>query len=309
VGFDTLLVVSFGGPEGPDDVVPFLRNVTRGRDIPEARLQAVAARYLEFGGVSPINGQTRALVAALADATETPVYWGNRNWHPLLTDTVRRMTDDGVKRAAAFVTSAYASYSSCGQYLEDIAAARTEVGPDAPDIVKIPPYFDQPGFITPFAEGLRRARSIAHPDAPVLMTAHSIPQTMAAACDYEAQLRRTASLVAQAAGEPEDRATLVYQSRSGPPQQPWLGPDIGDVIDTLPPATPDVIVVPIGFVSDHMEVVYDLDRLAARRAQDRGLRLLRCPTPGTHPAFVAMITELARSPVPCRPRCCPPAAR
>jgi ferrochelatase len=309
VAFDALLVISFGGPEGPDDVVPFLRNVTRGRDIPEARLQAVASHYQEFGGISPINGHTRALVAALATALEMPVYWGNRNWHPLLADTVRRMREDGVKRAAAFATSAYASYSSCRQYLEDIAAARAEVGPGAPDIVKIPPYFDQPGFITPLAEGLRQARSATEPEAPVLMTAHSIPQSMAAACDYEAQLRRTASLVAKAAGEPDDRATLVFQSRSGPPDQAWLGPEIEDVIDTLPPDTRDVIVVPIGFVSDHMEVVYDLDRLATRRAEARGLRLLRVATPGTHPAFVAMITELTRSPVPCRPGCCPAAAR
>jgi ferrochelatase len=309
VAVDALLVVSFGGPEGPEDVMPFLRNVTRGRDVPEARLQAVAAQYLEFGGISPINDQSRALVAALTAATEMPVYWGNRNWRPLLADTVRRMRDDGVQRATAFVTSAYASYSSCRQYLEDIAAARAEVGPLAPDIVKIPPYFDQPGFVTPLAEGLRRARAATQPDTPVLMTAHSIPQSMATACDYEAQLRQTASLVAKAAGEADDRVTLVYQSRSGPPHQPWLGPDIGDVIDHLPPGPGDVIVIPIGFVSDHMEVVYDLDRLAAQRAASRGLRLVRGPTPSTHPAFVAMITELARSPAGCRPDCCPPAAR
>jgi ferrochelatase len=306
---DALLVISFGGPEGPDDVIPFLRNVTRGRDIPEARLQAVASHYQEFGGISPINGQTRALVAALAEVIERPVYWGNRNWRPLLTDTIRRMHNDGVERTAAFVTSAYASYSGCRQYLDDIATARAEVGPGAPDIVKIPPYFDQPGFITPFAEALRQARSAVGPEAPVLMTAHSIPRSMAAGCDYETQLRKTASLVAKAAGEPDDRPTLVFQSRSGPPQQPWLGPDIDDVIDALPRDTRDLIVVPIGFVSDHMEVVYDLDRLAARRAEARGIRLLRCPTPGTHPAFVTMITELARSPVPCRPGCCPLAAR
>jgi ferrochelatase len=326
VTFDAVVLLSFGGPEGPDDVVPFLENVLRGRSVPPDRVQRVAAHYLEFGGVSPINEQNRKLLAALRDALaerhrDLPVYWGNRNWHPLLADTVRTMQTDGVRRAAAFVTSAYSSYSSCRQYLEDLARAQATVGADAPELVKLRPYFNHPGLVEPLADGLRAARAQAGADAPVLMTAHSIPCALAGTCDYERQLRETARLVAALAGETPDRWSLVYQSRSGAPQQPWLAPDINDAIAALPRHPATAIVVPIGFVSDHMEVVYDLDRVAAATAADRGMRLVRSPTPGTDPRFVAMILDLVeeaegqRAPsflgdmgpaaFPCAAGCCP----
>jgi ferrochelatase len=326
VTFDAVLLVSFGGPEGPDDVLPFLENVLRGRSVPRDRMQQVAAHYLEFGGVSPINGHNRKLVASLRDALaqrhrDLPVYWGNRNWHPFLADTVRQMETDGVRRAAAFVTSAYSSYSSCRQYLEDLAQARTMVGADAPELVKLRPYFNHPGFVEPLANGLRTARAQAGPEAPVLMTAHSIPCTMAATCDYEKQVHETARLVGTLAGETTDQQRIVFQSRSGPPHQPWLEPDINDAIATLPPHPGTAIVVPIGFVSDHMEVVYDLDRVAASTAAGRGIRLVRSPTPGTDPRFVGMILDLVEEaegqrppsflgdmrPVtfPCAAACCP----
>ncbi len=297
MGFDAVLVVSFGGPEGVDEVMPFLGNVLRGRPVPPQRMQQVAAHYLEFGGVSPINGQNRALVGALERALEArqerlPVYWGNRNWHPYLSDVVRAMAADGIRKAAGFVTSAYSSYSGCRQYVEDLARARGEAGPGAPELVKLRPYFDHPGFVEPLAEGLRAALAEAGPDAPVLMSAHSIPSAMAATCGYEEQLAETARLVAERAGLPPTQWSLVYQSRSGPPQQPWLGPDINDHIRSLAGSHPTVIVVPIGFVSDHMEVVYDLDQAARAAARERGIRLVRTATPGTDPRFVSMICDL-----------------
>jgi ferrochelatase len=300
VGFDAVLLVSFGGPEGPDDVMPFLENVLRGRPVPPERLQQVAAHYLDFGGVSPINGQNRALVDALGRSlaqrgVDIPVYWGNRNWHPYLGDVVADMRADGVRRAAAFVTSAYSSYSGCGQYLEDLARARAAAGPGVPEIVKLRPYFNHPGFVTPFADGLRAARAGVDSDAPVLMSAHSIPTPMAAGCDYERQLQEAAGLIAGEAGVADGQWSLVFQSRSGPPQQPWLDPDINAVIDNLGATDgrpSDLIVVPIGFVSDHMEVVYDLDRTASAGAERHGIRLIRTPTPGTDPRFVAMICDL-----------------
>jgi ferrochelatase len=298
VAFDAVLVVSFGGPEGAGDVMPFLRNVLRGRQpVPEERLHQVASHYLEFGGVSPINEQNRALVAGLrrafAERGQTlPVYWGNRNWSPYLDDVVGTMAADGIRRAAAFATSAYSSYSGCRQYLEDLARARQAVGTRAPEIVKLRPYFNHPGFVLPLADGLREARLQAGPDAPVLMSAHSIPLSMAAACEYVCQLRETASLVAEAAAVPEDRWTLVFQSRSGPPNQPWLGPDINDAIRALDDSPEAAIVVPLGFVSDHMEVVYDLDRVAAATAAARGMRFVRSCTPGTDSRFISMVWDL-----------------
>jgi ferrochelatase len=297
VAFDALLVLSFGGPEGPDDVRPFLENVLRGRPASPDRIQEVAAHYQQFGGVSPLNEQNRQLVVAIREALterhrDLPVYWGNRNWHPFLADAVRQMRADGIRHAAAFVTAAYASYSSCRQYLDNLAEARAIVGPGAPEIVKLRPYFNQPGFVEPLAAGLRAARAQAGREAPVLMTAHSIPAAMAATCAYEEQLRETARLVADIAGEPTDCWTLVFQSRSGPPQERWLEPDISDAITALPNPPASAIVVPIGFVSDHMEVVYDLDRVAAATAAARGVRLLRSPTPGCDPRFVSMILDL-----------------
>lgn len=327
---DAVVVVSFGGPEGHDEVVPFLEHVLAGRDVPRARLEAVAEHYHRYGGVSPINGQNRALIAALQNELDRhghdlPVYWGNRNWHPFLNDTVATMARDGIRRALAFVTSAYASWSGCRQYREDIARARAAVGPGAPDIHKLRLYFDHPGFIEPLAEAVRDARQGAGRDAPILFSAHSIPTAMADTCDYVVQLTATAGLAAARSGPPAPEWQLVFQSRSGPPHQPWLGPDVVEVIEGLAGRHHHVIVAPIGFVSDHMEVVYDLD-IEARAAADRaGIDLVRAATPGTHPLFVSMIRSLVEEqttgaarvglsslePAPgrCGPACCPPPRR
>ncbi len=295
--YDAVIVVSFGGPEGPDDVLPFLENVTRGRGVPPERLQFVAKQYDALGGVSPINGQNRALVAAL-DAElvraghSLPVYWGNRNWHPFLPDVVRQMRDDGVERALAFVTSGFSSYSSCRQYLENIEAAREEVGPGAPAIDKIRQYYDHPGYVGPFARSLAVTLETVPAGSHVVCTAHSLPVTMAEVSDYVAQLHETERLVVDR-GAPRHPHSLAYTSRSGPPTQPWLEPDIGVHLDTLAAAgVPGVVVAPIGFVSDHMEVIQDLDTVAAARAKALGLPFARVATPGTDPEFVAMIREL-----------------
>lgn len=325
MGFDAVVVVSFGGPEGPDDVMPFLQNVVRGRNVPPERLEQVAAQYHLFGGVSPISEHTRALVGSVREALagrgrDLPVYSGNRNWHPFLSDTVALMRGDGVRRAAAFVTSAYSSYSSCRQYIEDIEAARAHVGPGAPEMTKIQPYFDRSGFVDPFVDGLRVARVEAGPSAPVVFSAHSLPVSMAQTCDYDSQLRRTAQRIALEAGEPEDAWTLAFQSRSGPPSQPWLGPDLGEVISGVPESAGAVIVVPIGFVVDHMEVVHDIDLVAGAVGRARGLRLVRVPTPGLDPRFAEMAVDLVLEtehridrglPVGpfCGPGCCPAPAR
>jgi len=298
---DALLVVSFGGPEGMDDVVPFLENVTRGRAVPPARLAEVAGHYLAFGGVSPINAQNRALVAALERELEAkgpplPVYWGNRNWHPLLVDTVTRMAEDGVRRAAAFVTSAFSSYSGCRQYREDIERARAAVGPGAPVVDKLRVFHDHPGFIEPMAA--RVAASLAavpahrRAGARLVFTAHSIPVAMAETCAYQAQLVGACRLVAgRQVGSPS--WDLAFQSRSGPPHQPWLGPDVNDHLRALAAGgVTDVVLAPIGFVSDHMEVVHDLDGEARATAAELGLNLVRAATVGTDPAFVAMVRDL-----------------
>jgi protoporphyrin/coproporphyrin ferrochelatase len=306
VPYDALVVVSFGGPERPADVLPFLRNVTRGRGVPPERLAEVAEHYHHFGGVSPINQQNRDLLAAIAadfgaHGLDLPLYWGNRNWHPLLEDTVRRMRDDGVRRALAFVTSAYGGYSSCRQYQEDIAAARAAVGEGAPEIHKLRQFWDHPGFVEPHAAGVRAALETLDParrdTTRVVFTAHSIPLSMARTAGptggrYEAQLRETARLVSErgAPGLPHD---LVWQSRSGPPRVPWLEPDINDHLTGLAAAgTTSVVVSPIGFVSDHLEVVWDLDTEAAATAKALGLDYVRAFTPGTNPQFVAMVREL-----------------
>ena len=308
-GVDAILIVSFGGPEGPDDVMPFLRNVTRGRGISDERLAAVAEHYHLFGGVSPINLCNRDLIAALvselaARGAELPVYWGNRNWSPLLADTMAEMRDDGVSRAVAFATSAFGSYSGCRQYAEDIEQARALVGPDAPVVHKLPPFWDQDGFLSAMADNLEFARR-AEPAAPVVFTAHSIPDSMAATAPYVAQLNEACRLVADRTGAAQ--WSLAYQSRSGPPRVPWLEPDIGDELDRLAESGADaVIVVPIGFVADHMEVIYDLDTEARQKADMLGLRYNRVPTAGTHPAFVEMIADLVLGPLPsaCPVDCC-----
>ena len=323
---DAILVVSFGGPEGPDDVMPFLLNVTRGRNVPPERLEEVAHHYLRFGGVSPINAQNRELIAALEQELREhgialPVYFGNRNWHPLLTDTVAQMTQDGVRRALVFLTSAFSSYSGCRQYRENLYVAQETAGGDAPELPRLRLPFNHPGFIAANADRLREALDRL-PGARVAFTAHSIPVAMAERCAYEAQLAESARLVAEAAGA-EDYA-VVYQSRSGPPRVPWLGPDVLDHLRALHErGVEDVAVAPIGFLSDHLEVLYDLDVEAAELAAELGMRLVRAGTPGTHPVFVAAVRELiqerlegrnerpalgrlAANPDTCAPTCCLP---
>ena len=299
--FDALLVVSFGGPEGMDDVIPFLENVTRGRNVPRERLEEVAHHYALFDGVSPINAQNRALIDALrpelaAHAIELPIYFGNRNWHPFLADTLREMADDGIERALAFFTSAYSSYSGCRQYREDLFNAQQEVGPAAPEVLRTRSFFNHPGWIEANADHVRRAlatlAAAGSGHSPHLaFTAHSIPIAMARACRYVDQLRESSRLVAESVGCQDWE--LVYQSRSGPPQVPWLEPDI---VDHLPAVrsrgVEDVVISPIGFVSDHLEVLYDLDVEARDAAAELGLRLVRASSASTHPAFVRMIREL-----------------
>lgn len=314
--YDALLLVSFGGPERPEDVMPFLENVTAGRNVPRERLAEVAEHYYACGG-SPINRQCRQLIAAIesdfaAHGLNLPVYWGNRNWDPYLTDTMLRMAADGVRRAMAFITAAYSSYSSCRQYREDIARAQREAGPDAPAVDKVRQYFNHPGFVEPMADATRRALGELPADkrdrAHIAFTAHSIPTAMAAASGpegdaYARQLTETAGLVAErvdgssgdVAGGGARTWKLVYQSRSGPPSQPWLEPDICDHLDEVhADGAEAVVVVPIGFVSDHLEVLHDLDAEAAQRAEKLGIRLARASTAGTDPRFVAMVRELVR---------------
>jgi protoporphyrin/coproporphyrin ferrochelatase len=296
--FDAILVVAFGGPEGTDDVMPFLENVTRGRNVSRERLEQVAEHYALLGGVSPINAQNRALIAALgpeldAHGIDLPLYLGNRNWHPFLEETLREMRDDGVTRALAFFTSAYSSYSSCRQYRENIAAAQTAVGPDAPEVLRTRAFSNHPGFIEANAEHVQTALAEVRPGAHVAFTAHSIPQAMASRSRYEAQLAETARLVAERVDA--DEHAVVYQSRSGPPQVPWLEPDVCDHMRSLAArGVKDVVVSPIGFVSDHMEILFDLDVEARDAAAEAGIGFARAQTAGTHPAFVAMIRELVQ---------------
>ena len=298
--YDAVLLVSFGGPDGPDDVMPFLENVLRGRNVPRERMLEVAEHYNHFGGKSPINEQNLAILAALREELDRrgphlPVYWGNRNWHPLLTDTIREMADAGVKRAIAFVTSAYSSYSGCRQYRENIAAACAAVGERAPQIDKIRVFFNHPGFVGPMADNVRRAvgrfPESVRAAVPVLFTAHSIPTSMADGCRYGAQLTEACRLVAEQAGVADWK--LVFQSRSGPPTQPWLEPDICDAIrDRHALGCSHVVIAPIGFISDHMEVLYDLDTEAADLCRELGVEMVRAATVGTDPVFIGMIRDL-----------------
>lgn len=298
---DAVLIVSFGGPEGMDDVMPFLRNVTTGRGIPEKRLATVAHQYGLFDGVSPLNASNRALVAALeaelaAHGPALPVYWGNRNWDPYLRDVVATMAADGVRHALAFATSAFSSYSGCRQYREDLARAQAGVAAGAPEILKLRPYFDHPGFIEPMASNVRAALATLpaalRTTARLVFTAHSIPVAMAVTCDYEAQLQEASRLVADRVGGGHEW-DLVFQSRSGLATQQWLGPDIVDHLSALHTDVCDaVVVVPIGFTSDHHEVRFDLDSRAKAHADRLGLPMARAATVGTDPAFVRMIREL-----------------
>jgi protoporphyrin/coproporphyrin ferrochelatase len=298
--YDALLVLSFGGPEGMDDVLPFLENVTRGRNIPRHRLEEVAEHYYHFGGTSPINDQNRALIAALeqelADhGIALPVYFGNRNWHPMLRDTIAAMRADGVNNALVFVTSAYSSYSGCRQYREDVMTALAALGERGMRFDKIRVFYNHPGFIEPMAKRLRQALDSVpqyrRDAAAVVFTAHSIPVSMARGSAYERQLREASRLVADLADAARYR--LAWQSRSGPAHIPWLEPDILDELDRLRESgARDVIVVPIGFISDHLEVLFDLDVEAQERAGELGMNMIRVPAVGTDPVFVAMIREL-----------------
>jgi protoporphyrin/coproporphyrin ferrochelatase len=305
--YDALLLVSFGGPERPEDVLPFLENVTRGRGIPRERLVEVARHYDARGGKSPINDQCRALIAAVeadlaASGLHLPVYWGNRNWDPYLTEAVAKMTADGVRRAAAFVTSAYASYSGCRQYRENLYDAVAALQPGSGvRIDKLRHYFNHPGFVTAMVDATRVALDTlpagVRDHARLVFVTHSIPTAMAATSGprgdaYVSQHRSVAGLVAEAAAPGADW-DLVYCSRSGTAHIPWLEPDINDHLAQLAASgVGAVVVVPIGFVSDHMEVVHDLDTEAAETARGLGLSFARAATAGTHPAFVATVREL-----------------
>jgi ferrochelatase len=326
--YDAFLLLSFGGPEGPGDVLPFLENVTRGRGVPRERLAEVAEHYHAYGGVSPINAQCRDLLAAIgtvfaAGDIDLPLYWGNRNWQPFIEDTVRQMKADGVERAITFVTSAYSSYSACRQYLDDIDRAVAAVGPGAPRIDKIRPYFNHPGFIEPFAASVEAALAElpaeAQAGARLVFTAHSVPVGMAAASGsvsqgtaapgayggrYAAELREASRLISERVRGGTLPFDLAFQSRSGPPSVPWLEPDVSDHLAALakgtladgallPQGPPSgVVVVPVGFVSDHMEVVHDLDVEAAQTAASLDLPFARATAPGPTPRFAAMVREL-----------------
>jgi len=296
--YDAVLFVSFGGPDKADDVLPFLENVLRGRRVPKERMLEVAEHYYHFGGKSPINAQNIALINAIRQELTTsgldlPVYWGNRNWHPFLTDTIQDMKDAGVRRALAFVTSGFSCYSGCRQYRENIQQARDTVGPEAPEIDKIRVFFNHPGFVHPMARNVRSAvESLgSNPQTPVLFTAHSIPLSMADSSDYCKQLQEASRLVAEQAKI--SKWKLVYQSRSGPPSQPWLEPDVCDAIrDLHVQGESNVVIVPIGFISDHMEVLFDLDTEAADLCKELGMKMARANTAGTDPEFVQMIRDL-----------------
>ena len=322
--YDGVLLLSFGGPEAPDDVIPFLQNVTRGRGIPPERLAAVAEHYLHFGGRSPINDQNRALLAALRAELDrrgiaVPVYWGNRNWDPYLVDALREARHQGAQRLLVLVTSAYSSYSGCRQYREDLAAALAELEPAAPgstELDAVPPahpplqvdkvrhYFNHPGFVAPTVDAvLRGLADAARPGARIVFVTHSVPTAMNDVAGpqgggYLAQHRDVAATVVAAVHERLATATppawdLVFCSRSGPPTQPWLEPDINDHLTALhADGVPAVVVVPIGFISDHMEVVFDLDTEAAQTAQELGLPFVRVPTVGTDPRFIAGLVDL-----------------
>jgi ferrochelatase len=303
--YDALLVVSFGGPEKPDDVVPFLENVTRGRNIPRERLAEVGEHYSGFGGRSPINDQCRALVAAVrhdlaAHGIDLPVYWGNRNWHPYLRDTVAQMAADGVRRAACFVTSAYASYSGCRQYRENLSDAVAGVS-DAPRLDRLRHYYNHPGFVAPFVDAVQEGRTKVPEGSRVVFVTHSVPESMDEGSGpdghaYSRQHRLVAGHVADRVAEDTGAQVLwdlVFCSRSGPPHVPWLEPDVNEHLEMVAEHDePGVVVAPIGFMSDHMEVVYDLDTEAAATAQRLGLPFVRAATPGVDSRFVAMVRDL-----------------
>ncbi len=309
--FDAVLLLSFGGPEGPQEVRPFLENVTRGRGVPSERLDEVAEHYFHFGGVSPINGINRALIEEISRQLELagrplPVFFGNRNWHPMVEETVADMRDKGIRRAAVFTTSAWGGYSGCTQYVEDIARARAAVGDGAPELVKLRQYFDHPALVQLYAEAVVAAASGLQGAPRLVFTAHSIP----IAADqrhgpelYSRQVHYLAELVANAAGYQD--YDVVWQSRSGPPQVPWLEPDIVDHLAALKDrGIRSVVVAPIGFVSDHLEVVWDLDNEAHEYAAAHDIEFARAGTPGADERFariaVDLIAEIADGQAPLR---------
>jgi protoporphyrin/coproporphyrin ferrochelatase len=318
VTYDAFLLASFGGPEGPDDVMPFLENVTRGRGVPRERLVDVSHHYMELGGVSPINDQNRALIGEIQAEFDRrgitlPIYWGNRFWDPFLAPALKALHEDGHRTVLTLATSAYSSYSGCRAYREDIATALDEANV-ANDLVidKIRHYFDLPGFVTPFVEGLAAAlTALADDGVPVeqtrvLFVTHSIPTAMSetsgppemfgATGAYVTQHLTTANLVLDGVrerGVAVPQWTLNYQSRSGAPHIPWLEPDINDAIRThASDGVTAVVIVPIGFVSDHVEVIWDLDNEAQETCDELGVRMLRVATPGTHPLFVSGLVDL-----------------
>ena len=301
--FDALLLLSFGGPEGPEQVMPFLENVTRGRGIPRERLESVAEHYLHFGGVSPINGINRALIAEIEAelarrGRRIPVYFGNRNWEPYVEDTVTQMRDNGIERAAVFTTSAWGGYSGCTQYQEDIARGRAAAGAGAPELVKLRQYFDHPLLVEMFADAIRDAVTTLpaelRDEARLVFTAHTIPLRAADRCGpdlYERQVGYSCRLIAAAAGYLD--YDHVWQSRSGPPQVPWLEPDVGDHLEALQRAgTRAVIVCPVGFVADHIEVVWDLDNELAEQAAQAGIAFARASTPNAQTRFAQLAVDL-----------------
>ncbi len=302
VPHDAILIVGFGGPEGRDDVIPFLENVLRGRNIPRERMLEVAEHYYHFDGVSPINAQVRDLIDVLEPelrrrGIDLPIYWGNRNWQPMLADTMAKMTADGVRHALGVVLAAYSSYSSCRQYREDIAKARESVGESAPIVDKMRVFYNHPDFIAANSDRVRAALDLIPQDRRdstlLAFTAHSIPDSMANNCRYVAQLTETCRLVAESLHVTPDRWRLVYQSRSGRPTDPWLEPDIVDYLKTIKEqGVTDAVVHPVGFLSDHMEVMYDLDDEARHACEAIGLNMVRSATVGTHPLFVSMLGEL-----------------
>lgn len=328
VAYDGILLSGFGGPEGQDDVIPFLRNVTRGRGIPDERLEEVSTHYRHFGGVSPINEQNRELVAALRAALDgagidLPIYWGNRNWAPYLDEALQQASAAGAQRLLAIPTSAYSSYSSCRQYREDWADALEATGlQGSMQIDKVRQFFNHPGFLAPFVDGVRAAVAEAHDagladgEIEVLFATHSIPTADAersGAPDlhewgegggYAAQHLAAAEWVMEQSA-PEVAWQLVYQSRSGPPSQPWLEPDINDAIEALRTdgagARKAVVIVPLGFVSDHMEVMWDLDEEAIETATEAGLWVRRTPTPGIDPQYVGALVDLVQERLEGRP--------
>jgi ferrochelatase len=301
VNYDAILVVSFGGPEAREDVIPFLENVLRGRNVPRERMLAVAEHYYHFDGKSPINQQARDLIAALRAELEThgprlPIYWGNRNWHPMLADTLRQMKADGIRNALAFVTSAYSSYSACRQYREDIARAQAEVGDGAPVVDKLRAFFNHPGFLDAVEDRVGKALDAVpqnlRGNVQIVYTAHSIPVSMAETSDYVRQLEEVRRIVSERLGVANH--VLTYQSRSGTPGQPWLEPDVLDHLRDVKSRelAGAVVLAPIGFISDHMEVLYDLDVEAREMADAFSLPMVRAKTVGVHPKFVGMIREL-----------------